>query len=254
MRYVRFLTPRGPSWGFVDGDVIRAIDGPPYAAHQQTGQTQLLRFAKLLAPVMPSKVVGVALNYAAWTKVHPNLKLPIEPIFFHKVLSAITNPDEPIQLTTLNKEVIFEAEMAMVIGKTAKRVSEAEALDYVFGITIVNDVTDLGLITQDANNLARGKCFDTFCPVGPCLVSDLSPNQLAIRSRLNGQEKQRFSTEEMLFSAQKVIAALSQVMTLYPGDVIHTGTPPGTEPVKPGDVVEIEIEGVGTLRNPVIAG
>jgi 2-keto-4-pentenoate hydratase/2-oxohepta-3-ene-1,7-dioic acid hydratase in catechol pathway len=254
MRYVRFLTPRGPSWGFVDGDVIRAIDGPPYSVHQQTGQTQLLRFAKLLAPVTPSKIVGVGLNYAAWTKVYPNLKLPTEPIFFYKVLSALTNPDEPIQLTSLNKEVIFEAEMAMVIGKTARRVREAEALDYVFGVTIVNDVTDLGLITQDGNNLARGKCFDTFCPAGPYLVTDLNPSQLAIRSRLNGQEKQRFSTAEMLFSAQKVITALSQVMTLYPGDLIHTGTPPGPEPLKPGDVVEIEVEGVGTLRNPVVVG
>jgi 2-keto-4-pentenoate hydratase/2-oxohepta-3-ene-1,7-dioic acid hydratase in catechol pathway len=254
MRYVRFFTPRGPSWGFVDGAVIRAIDGPPYAPHQQTGQTQLVRFAKLLAPVTPTKIVGVGLNYAAWTKVHPNLKLPTEPIFFYKMLSAVTNPEEPIQLTPVNKEVIFEAEMAMVIGKAAKRVSEAEALEYVFGVTIVNDVTDLGLITQDHNNFARGKCFDTFCPVGPYLVTDLQPNQLTIRSRLNGQEKQQFSTEEMLFSAQKVISALSQVMTLYPGDVIHTGTPPGPESLRPGDVVEIEMEGVGILRNPVAAG
>jgi 2-keto-4-pentenoate hydratase/2-oxohepta-3-ene-1,7-dioic acid hydratase in catechol pathway len=238
----------------VDGDIIRAIDGPPYAAHQQTGQTQLLRFAKLLAPVTPTKVVGVGLNYGAWTKVRPELKLPKEPLFFYKVLSAINNPDDPIQLSPTNKEVIFEAEMAMVIGKTAKRVSEAEALDYVFALTAVNDVTDFGLIMQDANSMSRGKCFDTFCPVGPCLVTDLNPNQLAIRSRLNGQEKQRFSTEEMLFSAQKVISALSQVMTLYPGDLIHTGTPPGPEPVKPGDVVEIEIEGIGVLRNPVTAG
>lgn len=254
MHYVRFLTPRGPSWGLVDGDVIQAIDGPPYAAHQQTGQTQLLRFAKLLAPVTPTKIVGVGLNYGAWTKVRPELKLPKEPVFFYKVLSAINNPDDPIQLSPTNKEVIFEAEMAMVIGKTAKRVSEAEALDYVFGVTAVNDVTDIGLITQDANNFARGKCFDTFCPVGPCLVTDLNPNQLTIRSRLNGQEKQQFSTEEMLFSAQKVIASLTQVMTLYPGDVIHTGTSPGVEQVKPGDVVEIEIEGVGILKNPVVAG
>lgn len=254
MRYVRFLTPRGPSWGFVDGDIIRAIDGPPYAAHQQTGQTQLLRFAKLLAPVAPTKIVGVGLNYAAWTSVYPNLKLPAEPIFFYKVLSALTNPDEPIQLTPVNKEVVFEAEMAMIMGKTAKRVREAEALDYVFGVTIVNDVTDLGLITQDSNNLARGKCFDTFCPAGPFLVTDVNPNQLAVRSRLNGKEQQQFSTAEMLFPAQTVISALSHVMTLYPGDLIHTGTPPGVAPVKPGDVVEIDIDGIGTLRNPVVMG
>ncbi len=254
MRYVRFFTPRGPIWGFIDGDVIQVIDGSPYAAHQQTGQTQILRFAKLLAPVTPTKIVGVGLNYGAWTKIRPELKLPKEPLFFYKVLSALTNPDDPIQLSPANKEVIFEAEMAMVIGKPAKRVSEAEALDYVFGITAVNDVTDFGLIMQDANNMSRGKCFDTFCPVGPCLVTDLNPNQLAICSRLNGQEKQRFSTEEMLFSAQKVISDLSQIMTLYPGDLIHTGTPPGPEPLKPGDVVEIEVEGVGVLRNPVTAG
>jgi 2-keto-4-pentenoate hydratase/2-oxohepta-3-ene-1,7-dioic acid hydratase in catechol pathway len=253
MRYVRFLTPQGPSWGFIDGDIIRAMSGPPYAAHQQTGQTQLLRFAKLLAPVTPTKIVGVGLNYGAWTTVRPELTLPKAPLFFYKVLSAVNNPDDPIQITPANKGVIFEAEMAMVIGKTAKRVGEAEALDYVFGVTIVNDVTDFELITQDANNMSRGKCFDTFCPVGPCLVTDLNPNKVAIRSGLNGQEKQQFSTEEMLFSAQKVISALSQVMTLYPGDLIHTGTPPGPEPLKPGDTVEIDIEGIGTLKNPVAA-
>src|SRR5438105_6571421 len=112
MRYVRFLTPRGPNWGFVDGDVIRAIDGPPYAAHQQTGQTQLLRFAKLLAPVTPSKIVGIGLNYAGWLKVFTDIPRPTEPILFYKVVSALNNPDDPIQLSPLNKEVMFEAEMA----------------------------------------------------------------------------------------------------------------------------------------------
>ena len=254
MRYVRFLTPSGPSWGCIDGDLIRALSGPPYAAHQQTGQTQILRSAKLLAPVTPTKIVGVGLNYAEWTKVRPEFKLPTAPVFFYKVLSAVNNPDDPIQLSPINTDVIFEAEMAMVIGKMAKRVNEAEALDYVFGLTIVNDVTDFGLISQDKGNLARSKCFDTFCPVGPCVVTDLDPNAIHIRSRLNGQQKQDFSTAEMLFSAQRVISDLSQVMTLYPGDLVHTGTPPGPEPMKPGDVVEIEMEGVGTLQSPVAAG
>ena len=254
MQYVRFLTPSGPSWGCLDGDVIRVLSGPPYAAHQQTGQTQLLRFAKLLAPVTPTKIIGVGLNYAAWAEVRPEFKLPKAPVFFYKVLSAVNSPDDPIQLSPINTEVIFEAEMAMVIGKAAKRVSEAEALDYVFGVTLVNDVTDFGLLAQDPNNLARSKCFDTFCPIGPCVATDRDPNNLIIRSRLNGEEKQHFSTEGMLFSAQRVISDLSQVMTLYPGDLIHTGTPPGPTPMKAGDVVEIEMEGVGVLKNPIVAG
>ncbi len=253
MKYVRFATPTGASWGRLDGDVIRELDGPPYLAHKETGRTQPSRYANLLAPVAPAKVLGVMMNYTGLLEQISNVgsELPTEPSFFHKAVSALVGPGDPIVLEPGTHEmVLFESEMAIVVGRTAKRVAKADALDYVFGVTIVNDVTDTA---RTGSGVARSKSFDTFCPVGPYLVTELNPDELMIRASLNGEEKVRGSTQDMVFSTQAIISTLSHVMTLDPGDLIHTGTP-GIEQINPGDVVEIEIEGLGTLRNPVIAG
>jgi 2-keto-4-pentenoate hydratase/2-oxohepta-3-ene-1,7-dioic acid hydratase in catechol pathway len=253
MKFVRFATPEGGSWGRIDGDVIRELDGPPYLAHKETGRTQLSRHAELLAPVVPKKILGVMMNYAGLLQKYPNVgsEPPTEPSFFHKAVSALAGPEDPIVLEPgTHDNVLIEAEMAIVIGKTAKSVEQADALNYVFGLTIVNDVTDA---TMTGSGVARGKSFDTFCPVGPYLVTELEPNELSVRASLNGEEKVRGSTAEMVFSTEAIISTISHVMTLEPGDLIHTGTP-GIELIKPGDLIEIEIEGLGCLKNPVVAG
>ncbi len=250
MKFVRFQTDSGPSWGLVEEEIIHELSGPPYACHQKTGATQALAYAELLAPIEPTKIIGIGVNYKTLKEANPDFIFPERPRFFYKPLSTITAPEAPIIIPPMGRRVCFEGEMAFVLGKKARYVSETEALKVVFGVTCTNEVSDLELVQEDGTP-ARSKCFDTFFPAGPYLVTGLDPNNLVLRTRLNGVEKQHANTRDLLFNVQQIISYLSQIMTLYPGDVISTGTPPGLDQIKPGDVVEVEIEGVGVLRNPV---
>ncbi len=218
---------------------------------EETGQRVPLSGAKLLAPAQPSKIVALGLNYR--DHAHElGMPLPSEPLIFLKPPSAIIGPEEEIILPPQSKRVDYEAELAIVIGRAAKNVSPDEALSYVLGYTCFNDVTARDLQQKDGQ-WTRAKSFDTFAPFGPWIETDLDPSDLKIEARVNGERKQFSSTRELVFSVPEIVAFVSQVMTLFPGDLIATGTPPGVGPLFPGDTVEIEIEGLGILRNKVRA-
>ena len=203
------------------------------------------------APVArPSKIIGVGRNYREHAAELNNV-VPDEPLLFLKPATALIGPGEPIVRPRGWQRVDFEGELGVVIARRCRRVAQADALGYVFGYTIVNDVSVRDLQKKDGQ-WTRAKGFDSFCPVGPAIVSDLDPSRLRVITRVDGVVKQDAPTSDMIFDVATIIAAISRVMTLEPGDLIATGTPAGVGPIAPGNVVEIEIEGIGTLSNPVV--
>ena len=198
----------------------------------------------------PSKVVGVGLNYRAHA-AEMKKPLPDEPLLFLKPPSSVIGHGEPIVLPPGYVRVDFEGELAIVIGKRARRVPVERALDYVAGYTCLNDVTIRDLQVKDVQ-YTRAKGFDTFCPVGPRVVAGLNPRELSITTRVNGVTRQSSSTADLIFDVATLLAFASRVMTLEPGDIFTTGTPPGVGPMFAGDEIEIEIEGIGILKNSVI--
>jgi 2-keto-4-pentenoate hydratase/2-oxohepta-3-ene-1,7-dioic acid hydratase in catechol pathway len=207
--------------------------------------------ARLTAPIRPSKILGVGTNYRAHA-IEMGKPLPDEPLLFMKPPSAVIGDGEAIVRPAGSWRVDFEGELGVVIGKRCRRVSERDALSYVKGYTIVNDVTVRDLQKKDGQ-FTRAKGFDTFCPVGPWIETELDPSALRLVTRQNGSVKQDSSTSDLIFSVARIIEVASRVMTLEPGDLITTGTPSGVGPIQPGDVIEIEIQGIGTLRNTVVA-
>ena len=206
---------------------------------------------KLLAPVTPSKVVCVGRNYREHAAELGN-KMPDEPLLLLKAPSAVIASGDSIELPAASQQVEHEGELGVVIGKTARDVSESEdALSYVFGYTCVNDVTARDLQRKDVQ-FTRGKSFDTFCPVGPWIDTELDPTNATVTTRLNGEIKQQGNTADMAFPVAFLIRYISEIMTLYPGDLIATGTPAGVSKMNDGDVVEVELGGIGVLRNPIV--
>ncbi|HKR22967.1 MAG TPA: fumarylacetoacetate hydrolase family protein, partial [Pyrinomonadaceae bacterium] len=213
------------------------------------GQTGLpVDEVKLLAPVTPSKVVCVGRNYREHAAELGN-KMPDEPLLFLKAPSAVIASEDRIELPAASQQVEHEGELGVVIGKTARNV-EDDPLSYISGYTCVNDVTARDLQRKDVQ-FTRGKSFDTFCPVGPWVVSDIDPANVTVTTRLNGEVKQHGNTADMAFGVAFLIQYISAIMTLYPGDLIATGTPAGVSRMKHGDVVEVEVSGIGILRNQV---
>jgi 2-keto-4-pentenoate hydratase/2-oxohepta-3-ene-1,7-dioic acid hydratase in catechol pathway len=250
-RWIRYATATGPVWGEVDGAQVYPLTAAPYAGGARSGAPLPLAGLRLLAPAVPSKLVCVGRNYAAHAAELGN-DVPAEPLLFLKAPSSIIGPGDTILLPSLDRRTDEEAELAIVIGKTARRVSEADALDYVLGYTIANDVSDRVLQKADGQ-WGRAKSFDTFCPVGPCIVSGLDPDNLPVRAEINGRVVQESNTALMVHKVRRLIAFISGVMTLEPGDLILTGTPAGVSALAPGDTVRITIEGIGELVNPVAA-
>jgi len=205
--------------------------------------------ATLLAPVTPSKIVCVGRNYAEHAKELGN-EAPSEPILFLKPPSALLAPFGTIVRPPYSQRVDFEGELAVVIGREAKNVSAARWRDYVRGFACANDVTARDLQKKDVQ-FTRGKGFDTFCPIGPCLVDELDPADLRVTTRVNGEVRQDGRTSQMIFPIPFLVEFISQIMTLVPGDVILTGTPAGVGPMSAGETVEVEVEGIGVLRNEV---
>lgn len=205
--------------------------------------------AELLAPTVPTKIVAVGRNYADHAKELGN-EAPPEPILFLKPPTAVLAPNGTIVRPKISQRVDFEGELAIVIGREARNVPRARWRDYVHGFTCANDVTARDLQKKDVQ-FTRGKSFDTFCPLGPCIETDVDPRDLPIQTRVNGELKQNGRTSQMIFPCDFLIEFISAVMTLLPGDVILTGTPAGVGPLNAGDVVEVEIGGIGTLRNGV---
>ena len=250
MRVVRFLHEGKPRYGLLEGEEIRPLAAFPEGRRFEPLKEAIpLKSVKLLPPCVPSKIVALGLNYRDHA-VELGLPLPEEPLLFLKPPSAVIGPGETILLPPESKRVDYEAELAVVIGRKARRVSPEEALDFVLGYTCFNDVTARDLQQKDGQ-WTRAKSFDTFAPFGPWIETELDPGALRVRSYLNGNLKQDSSTKELVFSVPEIISFVSNIMTLLPGDVIATGTPPGIGPLSPGDVIEVEIEGIGRLKNLV---
>jgi 2-keto-4-pentenoate hydratase/2-oxohepta-3-ene-1,7-dioic acid hydratase in catechol pathway len=255
MKLLRYSIEDETSYGILEEDqTIRQLISTPFDNLETSGVITHLDEVQVLTPVERPRVIGVGLNYVA--HAHESGKpLPEIPLLFMKPSTAVIAHEEAIVYPSQGEEVHYEAELAVVIGKSARRVSQTEALDYVLGYTCGNDVSERVIQSAEMSMgaILIGKGFDTFCPLGPYIVTDLDPTNLDIKARLNGVVKQDSNTSDLLFAVDQLVSYISEGMTLIPGDVIMTGTPSGVGPVTPGDVVEIEISGIGILRNPVVA-
>lgn len=248
----RFIWRNSIETGIVAEGAIQMLAGD-LALDLPSRPLARLENVRLLPPCEPSTIVCIGRNYHDHV-VEQNAELPPEPIIFLKPLTTLIGSGDAIVYPSwVSSHVEFEGELAVVIGRTCYRVDEADALDYVQGYTCANDVTARDLQRKD-NQWTRGKGFDTFCPLGPVMVQDIDASDLAITTRVNGMVKQSARTSDLIFGLPRLISHVSSVMTLHEGDVILTGTPGGVGPVQPGDVIEVEIEGIGILRNPVVAG
>ncbi|MGH7376512.1 MAG: fumarylacetoacetate hydrolase family protein, partial [Candidatus Methylomirabilales bacterium] len=236
-------------YGILEGGRITEIRGSIYGRYQRTRRSHALPRVRLLPPCEPTKIVAVGLNYRdhAAEFGHP---VPDEPILFLKPLTALIGPGDKIVYPAISQRVDYEAELAIVMKRKGRNIPRGQALRYVLGYTCHNDVTARDLQKKDGQ-WTRAKSFDTFAPLGPCIATGLDPHRLHIEARVNGEIRQSFNSDQLIFDVPTLVAFVSQVMTLSPGDVIATGTPPGVGPLKRGDVVEVEIEGIGVLRNRV---
>jgi 2-keto-4-pentenoate hydratase/2-oxohepta-3-ene-1,7-dioic acid hydratase in catechol pathway len=252
MQFVRYLSTSGEvRSGWVLGDMIGPVEGSIFTEFGRGEANFPRQSLRLLAPVQPSKVICVGRNYVAHAQEH-QVEVPEVPMLFLKPPSAVIGPGAPILLPPQSQRVEHEAELAVVIGQRGRWISPDQALDFVLGYTIANDVTARDLQYRDGQ-WARAKGFDTFCPLGPWIDTDFDPADAVITCHVNGELRQMASTRDMVFSIRKLIAFASSVMTLEPGDVLLTGTPAGVGLLATGDMVEIAIEGLGELTNPVRA-
>lgn len=256
MKLARYRTAAGRiAWGAerADGGFDR-LAGPPHGGIVRSGERDAAVEVRLLAPAEHPRIFGVGLNYAAHA-AEAGQPAPAIPMLFMKPDSALAGPGDPIVIPREAGRVDYECELVAVIGRGGRRIAEADALAHVLGYTCANDVSHrpIQFAEMKMGTLLVGKAFDTFCPVGPVIATGLDPGRLDIATRLNGRVCQSSNTSDLLFGVPKLVSYLSQAITLRPGDLILTGTPSGIGPVVPGDVVEIEIEGIGVLRNPVVA-
>lgn len=253
-RYVRVATESGPQFGVVDGSEVALLDGHPFADVTRSGERLGMDGLRLLAPVIPTKIVAVGRNYAAHAEELGNT-VPGDddlPLFFLKPSSSVIGPGDPIQLPTdLAGEVHHEAELAVVLGSVLARATPTEALDAVFGYTCANDVTARDLQERESQWF-RAKGFDTFCPLGPAIATDLDVGDVPVRCLVDGEVRQDGTTADLLLGVGELLAAISQVTTLLPSDVVLTGTPAGVGPLHAGETVGVEIDGIGALLNPVV--
>lgn len=251
-KYVRFShddVASGDSYGVLEGESIRELEGDPFAGAQHSGRAFPLAEARLLAPCQPSKVIAVGLNYRSHLKGRPQ---PEYPGLFAKFPTCIIGHEDQIVIPPDAENVHFEGEMVIVIGKPTKKVPVDQAADHIFGVAAGNDVSARTWQRGDLQ-WVRAKGSDTFGPLGPCIARGLDYNDLRIETRLNGQRQQSERTRDLIFDVETVVAFASRYLTLFPGDLIFTGTPGDTAAMKPGDVVEVELEGVGVLRNTVVS-
>lgn len=253
MQIARIDGPDGPTYAVLDADVARRFDAPPWERWAPTEDTVPRDRVRLLAPVTPSKIVGIGRNY------HDHIEemgyaVPERPSIFLKPPSAMIGPDDDLVLppVSVSNEVHHEAELAVVIGRTMRHVSPEDALEHVYGWTGANDVSARDLQRQDGNPL-RGKAFDTFCPLGPWIETDLDlAGGIGVRCWVDGELRQDGSTDRLVFDVPTLLSTLSGIMTLVPGDVVLTGSPGGSRDLQPGNRVRVEIEGIGSLENPVV--
>ena len=247
VKYVRYSQAGHVAYGILDGDRVRELRGDLFSNPQTTGATARLSDVKLLPPVEPSKVIAVGLNYKSHLGERPTATYPG---LFAKLPTSIIATGEEIVLPPDAKNVHYEGEMVIVIGRKASRVAKDDAKSFVFGVTAGNDVSERDWQKADLQWF-RAKGSDTFGPLGPAIVRGLDYDDLLLETRLNGEVVQSQRTKDLIFDVATIVSYVSQYVTLMPGDVIYTGTPGTTRPMKAGDTVEVEIEGVGVLRNRV---
>ncbi len=252
MRLVRFRHgDRIATGAITEGDTIQVLAGTFFEDPLPTGDVIDLGDVLLLAPILPSKVVCVGKNYAAHAAEFDS-DVPEEPLLFLKPSTAVIGPNDPIRLLPISRRIDYEGELAVVMGRLARNVRAEDASRYILGFTCANDVTLRSLQRPD-DQWTRAKGFDGSCPLGPWIDTDVDPTGVTLETRLNGEVVQRGTTEDMVFGVATLIEYITAFMTLLPGDVLLTGTPEGVGPIAAGDVVEVEVEGLGTLANPVVA-
>lgn len=249
MKICRYIHQDGAEYGILEGEEIIALKGEPFSGIERTENRRGLAEVRLLAPTLPSKVVAVGLNYQEHVD-ETGMQKPDAPILFMKPSTSVIGPGQPIIYPRGAARVDYEAELAIVIGKKCKRVSPEQARAAILGYTCLNDVTERFMQGMDGQ-WTRAKSFDTFCPIGPHIVTELDPKGLIVEAYLNGEQKQSASTDLLMFKVEELVSFVSGVMTLLPGDVIATGTPSGIGPMNPGDTIEIRIDKIGSLTNPV---
>lgn len=247
-RYVRYRHENRVSYGILDGETIRELAGDLFAQPRATGRTLPRDAVTLLAPCVPSKIIAVGLNYRSHLGNRP---VPQVPGLFAKYPTSVVGPEASIVMPPDATNLHYEGEMAVVIGRLASKVPVEEAREYVFGVTAGNDVSEREWQRADLQWL-RAKASDTFAPLGPAIVTGLDYDDLALETRLNGERRQTERTRDLIFDVPTIVSYVSRYITLQPGDVIFTGTPGTTAAMQPGDVVEVELEGVGVLRNTVV--
>ena len=254
-KWIRFEHQGVTGFGKLNGDTIAVYQGDMFESPRATGQTVPLGAVKVLAPVQPGKIIGLWNNFHQLaTKL--NLPEPPEPLYFIKSAGSVIGPGMPIRRPrTYDGKVVFEGELGVVIGRTCSGVSEADAPQYIFGYTCCNDVTAAELLKKHSaidgwTDWTRAKSFDSFGPIGPVIATGLDPAKLVVKSILEGQERQNYPVGDMIFGPVKLVSLLSKDMTLFPGDIISCGTSVGVGSMKPGNKIEINIEGIGSLTNP----
>jgi 2-keto-4-pentenoate hydratase/2-oxohepta-3-ene-1,7-dioic acid hydratase in catechol pathway len=249
-RYVRYQGKTGTAWGVLEGESIRRVSGDLFSKPKPTGAAIKLSDVKLLAPADPPKVFAVGLNYRSHLGNRP---APTMPEIFYKPITSIQDPGAPIVIPKGALNVHYEGELVLVIGKRLSRVSKDQARDGIFGVTCGNDVSERDWQNGTSKDLQwwRAKGADTFGPCGPVIVTGIDYNKLLLQTRLNGEVVQKQNTSDLLFDPVTIVSFISQYVTLEPGDLVYTGTPGSTKKMNPGDNVEIDIEGIGVLKNPV---
>ena len=247
VKFARYSHAGRAAYGILEGDVLRELSGNFLAGAKTTGRTVKLAEVRLLAPVVPGKVIAVGLNYKSHLGQRPSASYPG---LFAKLPSCIIGPEDSIVFPPEAQDVHYEGEMVVVIGEEARNVAPENASRYIFGVTAGNDVSERQWQKSDLQWF-RAKASDTFGPLGPVVVKGLNYRDLQLTTRLNGEVRQSQRTADLIFNVDQVVSYVSRFVTLLPGDLIFTGTPGTTQAMKPGDTVEVEIEGIGTLRNKV---
>ena len=251
-KYVRFRHGADTAHGILDGETVRELAGSPFDGGREIGATHALAAVKLLAPCQPGKILAVGRNYRSHLGDRP---APDRPEIFYKPISALQDPEEAIVIPHDATNVHYEGELVLVIGKRTRDATPAQAREAIFGVTCGNDVSEREWQSGSTKDLQwwRAKGADTFAPLGPAIVTGLEYDKLLLQTRLNGEVVQKQFTSDLLFDSVTVVSYVSRFVTLMPGDLIYTGTPGQTRKMKPGDVVEVEIEGIGILKNSVAA-
>jgi 2-keto-4-pentenoate hydratase/2-oxohepta-3-ene-1,7-dioic acid hydratase in catechol pathway len=252
IRFVRVATDEGPAWGVVDGDTVMLIEPHPFSPFRPTGRRMALEGLRLLAPVIPSKIVAVGKNYRDHA-AEMGGEVPSEPLLFHKPSTALLGPGDPVPLPVdLSDDISYEGEVAVVIGALLSRVTPEVAKAGILGVTCANDLT-LRDAQRRESQWFRAKGFDGSCPLGPAIATGLDLGALRIRTWVDGELRQDGTTADLVFDIPTVIAEITRTTTLLPGDVVLTGTPAGVGRVLPGQRVRVEVEGVGVLENAMVA-